>query len=347
MAIQLQWRRDTAANWTSNNPTLAQGEPGFETDTKAYKIGDGATTWSSLAYGSFSTEAIAGLFTDQVSGSDPSAPSSGYLTSYAKSIAGRMMFKQVEPSAEVTAFQPFLARNKVGYWNPPGNAATVPAIFGYTAPTAQGTATAATVATTNLFTRMRRLSYISATTAGSLCGNHVNITQVTVGDGAGNGGFYKIIRFGCSDPATVSGARQFCGVSSGAGNATNVEPSTLTNVIGIGHGAADTSLSIFYGGTTAQTAIALGSNFPANTLSADAYELALFSPSNQFSTVYYEATSINTGNVATGVIVGDGAGIALPTPETLLTYCWNYRTNNATAISVGLDIMSDYIETDN
>lgn len=47
---QLQIRRDTAANWTSVNPTLAGGEWGLETDTRQYKIGDGATAWNSLGY---------------------------------------------------------------------------------------------------------------------------------------------------------------------------------------------------------------------------------------------------------------------------------------------------------
>lgn len=50
MTARLQNRRDTAANWTSNNPTLAQGEIGYETDTTKFKIGDGTTAWSSLAY---------------------------------------------------------------------------------------------------------------------------------------------------------------------------------------------------------------------------------------------------------------------------------------------------------
>lgn len=50
-AAQIQVRRDTAANWTSENPTLASGEIGFETDTNKLKIGDGATAWNApLAY---------------------------------------------------------------------------------------------------------------------------------------------------------------------------------------------------------------------------------------------------------------------------------------------------------
>lgn len=50
MASQIQLRRDTAANWTSTNPTLAQGEVGLETDTGKLKIGTGTTAWTSLAY---------------------------------------------------------------------------------------------------------------------------------------------------------------------------------------------------------------------------------------------------------------------------------------------------------
>jgi hypothetical protein len=58
MAVQIQFRRDTAANWTSANPTLAQGELGLETDTARYKIGDGSTAWASLTYSSLPSNAI-------------------------------------------------------------------------------------------------------------------------------------------------------------------------------------------------------------------------------------------------------------------------------------------------
>ena len=43
-------RRDTAANWTSANPTLESGEMGYETDTGKLKVGDGTTAWTSLSY---------------------------------------------------------------------------------------------------------------------------------------------------------------------------------------------------------------------------------------------------------------------------------------------------------
>jgi len=48
--VQMQQRRDTAANWASANPTLLSGELGYETDTSKFKIGDGSTAWNSLAF---------------------------------------------------------------------------------------------------------------------------------------------------------------------------------------------------------------------------------------------------------------------------------------------------------
>lgn len=68
---RIQLRRDTAAAWTAANPTLAQGEPGFETDTGLLKIGDGTTAWAALSY--TSSPLLEGLndvtTTDKVDGS--------------------------------------------------------------------------------------------------------------------------------------------------------------------------------------------------------------------------------------------------------------------------------------
>ena len=63
MASRIQIRRDTEANWTSANPTLAQGEMGIETDTLKIKIGDGTTVWTSLAY--YTTAGGVSLLLDQ------------------------------------------------------------------------------------------------------------------------------------------------------------------------------------------------------------------------------------------------------------------------------------------
>jgi hypothetical protein len=50
--IRVRYRRGTAAEWTAANPVLAVAEPGYETDTGKFKIGDGVTAWNALAYSS-------------------------------------------------------------------------------------------------------------------------------------------------------------------------------------------------------------------------------------------------------------------------------------------------------
>lgn len=50
MAFTFKLRRGSAAEWTADNPTLAAGEPGLETDTGKFKIGDGGAAWSVLPY---------------------------------------------------------------------------------------------------------------------------------------------------------------------------------------------------------------------------------------------------------------------------------------------------------
>ena len=274
----------------------------------------------------------------------PVNPGAGKVNVFGRSVAGRIMPAFMGPSGLDSTLQPNLARNKVGYWAPPGNAATLPGVFGFTAPTTTGfTATARNVATTNLFTRMRRLGFVTAATAGTVGQFRVAVSQFTIGNGSGLGGFHYITRFGISDPATVADARMFMGLGVGATTPTNVEPSTLVNCVGIGHGAADANLKLFYGGSAAQTPIDLGANFPKNTLSVDMYELALFaSPNSQ--TIQYEVTRLNTGHVATGTLSGT-VGTQLPAATTLLAP-WGYRTNNASALAVGLDVASCYIETD-
>jgi Major tropism determinant N-terminal domain len=47
---KIKLRRDTAANWSSANPVLALGEPGYDTTNNKLKVGDGTTAWNSLDY---------------------------------------------------------------------------------------------------------------------------------------------------------------------------------------------------------------------------------------------------------------------------------------------------------
>ena len=63
-------RRDTAANWTSADTLLLSGEIGFETDTRKFKIGDGTTVWTSLAYNGSSHTFLVNAFQYPAPGTD-------------------------------------------------------------------------------------------------------------------------------------------------------------------------------------------------------------------------------------------------------------------------------------
>ena len=96
MASLIKIRRDSSTNWTAINPVLAIGEPGYETNTKLLKIGDGESQWSALPYSSGSLDETDPIFSASPAGSITTAnindwdtaydwgdhASAGYLTTY-------------------------------------------------------------------------------------------------------------------------------------------------------------------------------------------------------------------------------------------------------------------------
>lgn len=59
---RMQQRRNSAANWTSDDPTLLVGEFGIEMDTGKFKIGDGLTAWTSLPYATYTVAQLIASF---------------------------------------------------------------------------------------------------------------------------------------------------------------------------------------------------------------------------------------------------------------------------------------------
>ena len=282
---------------------------------------------------------------------DPATPPAGSLQVFSKELAGgRGMLKMLNSAGIDHWLQPAIFNNKVFLYNPYGNSTSSPREFGFTAPTIVGTLTARNAATTNLLTRARRLGLVSVATAGGLSSYYwASSAQWTLGVPQTApvphwGGFFSCWRWGVSDASVQTVARQFIGMSSSVAAPTNVEPSTLTNSIGVGKDAADTNYKIFYGGSAAQTAINLGASFPCNN-NTDLYEMYLYAPPNVNNIVYYRVVNVSTGASVNGTLTGT-AGTALPSNTTLLApRAW--RTNNSAAVAIGLDIASIYIETDN
>lgn len=74
--MKLQLRRDTKVNWATgpNNPVLALGETGIETDTLLLKFGDGVRHWNSLPYSGLTSYTPSTSSNWPVGPSGPSGP---------------------------------------------------------------------------------------------------------------------------------------------------------------------------------------------------------------------------------------------------------------------------------
>jgi hypothetical protein len=283
-------------------------------------------------------------------GSAAAAPPPGEARISRRTLAGSDALAMRSAQTAERLVQPDLARTMMaGIFGTGGNSAAFQGCIS-TSFTATG-GTSRGPATTNRATRAKRTAYISAATAAAVCGLYAGTTNgplVTIG-GAGGGGFRAVIRFVPSDAATVAGARMFVGLAASVAAPANVEPNSLSNQIGVGQLSGSGNLQMMFGGSAAQTAIDLGTNFPAAGAAADLYELILFSDPNDNTKVGWRVErnpeSATSNFVAEGVIANATPGTTLPAVTTMLgVRLW--RTNNATALAVGLDLVSVVLTSD-
>lgn len=333
MSVTIQFRRDTSANWTSENPTLAQGELGLVTDTGLYKIGNGSTAWNSLSYSE-----LGGTFDSLLlnATTDPSTPSAGTGYLYLKEVGGRIMPKFIGPSGLDTILQPSIFGNGISIATP--GVTTALSYFGMGAMTAVGTLSHPALAATSLRESTRRGVVTSAATANSASELRYASTQCWRGNGAGLGGFYAVFRFGASD--AVATKRIAVGLFSvTTAIATTQDPAALTNCIMIANAAADANLQIMHNDAAGTcTKIDLGSNFVKNQANG-MYELILFCKPND-TKVSYRAKRLDAAGEASGDITTD-----LPANTTFLAPHL-YANNGGTAASVILDFYRYYLESD-
>ncbi len=120
--IQFQHRRDTASVWSLNNPTLASGELGLETDTSLFKIGNGTTPWNSLAYGGLKGPTGPGGGAQGATG--PTGPGGGATGPTGPGGGGTAPTGPTGPGSTVTG--PTGPRGFTGFTGPAGGGGTGP-----------------------------------------------------------------------------------------------------------------------------------------------------------------------------------------------------------------------------
>lgn len=191
--------------------------------------------------------------------------------------------------------------------------------------TAIGTASASAVAVTSLYQMMPRVEFlvtVAATNAIAGWRHAGNTTRwLRIGNDANApGGFLLRCIWAPATGGTVATNRAFAGVSAWTAAPTDVEPSTRTDVVGMGWDAADANIQFMHNdGAGTCTKIDLGSSFPVPTTDRPApYELQLYSPNSATQSVFYRVIRYNS-NLKT--IAAEATGTVttnLPAVTTLL-----------------------------
>jgi hypothetical protein len=264
-------------------------------------------------------------------------PSANTVTVFGKSVGGRILPAFIGPSGLDATLQPHTGRNKIALATPNGGDAVVTLVG--LALTATGTASAATTAATNRYTWIRKIEYlvtVAATTA--VAGFYSTIANFARGTGT-DGGFHYVCRFGPATGVASANRRLFVGMSNLLVPPTDVNPSTLLNMIGVGYDSADTNIFIMHNdgaGTATKVDTSIVKPSADRTI---AYELALFAPPGA-AYVDYEFTQLNASTVFRGRISTD-----LPAATTFLAPR-GYTSVGGTSSVTGLALMGLYIETD-
>lgn len=271
----------------------------------------------------------------------PSAPADG-VKLFSSEIAGHSMLSTIGPSGLMAPLQPSVAHKQVGMWSASAGAAVV-YNFGVmgAANIALGGMVARVTDNASFCTSQNRLGVVSAATAAQAATIRGTSTYPKLwrGNAARLGGFYVVLRFNISDAVLVGTANMFAGITF-ASLATDVAPSTLINLIGIGCDSGDTTMQLYAAGSGAQPRVSLGASFPMNTTNVDVYEATFYSPPNS-STVSYRVLRLNTGDV-----VADTVSVAANLPASNLVMSPQiFRSNGGTAAAVGFDFSHVYVET--
>lgn len=209
---------------------------------------------------------------------------------------------------------------------------------------ATGAATTAVTAVTNIYTMIRKTEYLITTAATNAAVSfRLAAAQFAIWHATNPilGWFHMVFRWWPATWVATPTNRAFVWMRNSTAAATDVEPSSITNIIWMGWDSADTNIQLMHRWTGAVTKIDLGGNFPVPTTNrTDAYEIALFSPPWTTQKVSYEVTNLWTGAVTTGTITTNlPAPTVLLAPYSCMSVWW-------TSSVIGIAIMSLYIETD-
>lgn len=242
----------------------------------------------------------------------------------------------IRPNGRDFSLMPHVGLNKCVMWIPE-NSTTI-RTWGMPI-TNVGTVSHPALAETNLSTSARRWRLTSAATANAASENRAAATLCWRGNAAGLGGFRFISRISLGTLST--NCRGFFGLTSATtAIATTQVPSALTNCVGFGWDATETTLRFQHNdGTGTATRTDLGANFPVNVTTA-VYDLFVFCPANS-DRYYYRIARQDSDFIADG----ESLTTDIPASNTFLTIHL-YMNNGGDTAAVAFDCAGTYLESD-
>jgi hypothetical protein len=199
--------------------------------------------------------------------------------------------------------------------------------------TATGTATVYAVADTNRITAIPAVEALVTTArASAVAGFRINATMLRLGQIGGAGGLYVRALVRNATGGATATTRGFFGLRNGSAAPTDVDPSTLLAIVGLGWDKGDANLSIIYNDASGTASkYTLGSSFPRPTADrSQAWDLTILSDGQ--GNVYWAVISLATRATASGVLTTD-----LPGPSALLTFL-AYISVGGTSSVIGMGV---------
>jgi hypothetical protein len=149
------------------------------------------------------------------------------------------MLATIDSTGLDTVLQPHLAKNGYALWKPQFTGTAITAIGGPSL-TATGTATSAPWAATSIHTRVQRVDYLVTAAANNAVAGY----RVAAATWRGQEGYQMIARACPATGVTTATRRCFIGMQASTAAPTDVNPSTLLNIVGVGYDAADTNWQV-------------------------------------------------------------------------------------------------------
>lgn len=258
------------------------------------------------------------------------------------SLVGNVLAAVQAIAADVKALLDFrpLRDERFAYWSAVGGGSTSTTSTVAFALASAGTASAPTFDYTSLYKSIGKVAWritaASATAIAYMRGNNFCARGVA---GYGSSGFKLTMRGGPDTGTTTATARFFMGLKPAA-NPSDVEPSSLANIVGMGWDSADTNVQIMTNDASGvATKVNLGASFPVPTVDSSAFYRLDLSCDPGGASIAYKVTDMISGAIAEGTLTTD-----LPVATTALgVHAWH--SVGGTSSVVGLAMQDVYIKT--